>query len=80
MLTPAARRDEDDWVGYHLFVVTTAHGKKYVHNGAIAGYNAEMLHYPDARVTMAYWINGSGGKADRAWENLDVEGTVFGPR
>jgi D-alanyl-D-alanine carboxypeptidase len=80
MLTPAARRDEDDWAGSHIFVVTTAHGKKYIHNGAIAGYNAEMLHYPDAGVTMAYWINGSGGKADRAWENLDVEGIVFGPR
>jgi D-alanyl-D-alanine carboxypeptidase len=80
MLTPAVSRMKDDWAGCHIFVVTTPRGRKYTHDGTLPGFSAEMAHYPDAGVTMAYWINGSGGRADRAWAALDVEGVVLAPR
>jgi len=79
MVTPVADAGDKSSMGYHIFISDTDNGKRYEHDGAINGYRAIEMFYPDSGVAIALWTNTGGKAQDDVFQTLqdDVAKLVF---
>lgn len=52
-------------IGLGWFNMKTAYGTAYGHGGALRGFKANMVYFPDSETTICYLMNGSNGKVNQ---------------
>jgi D-alanyl-D-alanine carboxypeptidase len=71
---------EETSICYHIFLGKTRYGVQYEHSGSLDGFSSEMMHFPEADITIALWTNSRGVQDDSVWGEFQstVLEIVFG--
>jgi D-alanyl-D-alanine carboxypeptidase len=58
--------------GLGIFKIETPYGTAYMHSGDAIGYCANMLYFPDDKITIAYAVNSNYGEIDQLVSTRDA--------
>jgi D-alanyl-D-alanine carboxypeptidase len=74
MLTAHKQIEGDEAsVCYHIFLGKLRYGVRYEHSGSLDGFSTEMMHFPEADITIALWTNSRGVQGDQVWGEFQSE-------
>ncbi len=63
-------------IGLGWFNMKTPYGTGYGHGGALRGYKANMIYFPDSKTSVCYLMNGNNGKVSELEKTIRSEEIV----